>query len=124
MAVGADTSGVADLLNRCGGQTDQLTTKMIGEAALAGNRLAKRVYASAAGVLGWAVAQMITLVAPEIVVVGGGVSLVGEEIFFKPLRTAVEQQVFEQLRGATEIAPAALGESVVVHGALALAATT
>ena len=121
---GADTSGVADLLNRCGGQTDQLTTKMIGEAALAGNRLAKRVYASAAGVLGWAVAQMITLVAPEIVVVGGGVSLVGEEIFFKPLRTAVEQQVFEQLRGATEIAPAALGESVVVHGALALAATT
>ncbi len=119
----SDTSGVADLLNRCGGQSEQLTTKTIGEAALAGNRLAKRVYADAAGVLGWAVAQMITLIAPEIVVIGGGVSLVGEEIFFKPLRAAVEQQVFEQLRGATQIAPAALGESVVVHGALALAAT-
>jgi glucokinase len=121
---GTDAAGISDLLNRCGGLPELLTTKMIGEAALAGNRLAKRVYADAAGVLGWAVAQMITLIAPEIVVIGGGVSLVGEEIFFKPLRTAVEQQVFEQLLGATQITPAALGESVVVHGALALAATT
>lgn len=115
-------SSVTDLLGRCGGELDRLTTKVIGEAAMAGNRLAKRVYAEAAGVLGWAVAQVITLVAPEVVVIGGGVSLVGEEIFFKPLRAAVDQHVFEQLRGSAEIVPASLGESVVVHGALALAA--
>ncbi len=115
-------SAAADLMARCNGQTGQLTAKLIGEAALSGNRLAKRVYAEAAGVLGWAVGQTITLVAPEVVVIGGGVSLVGEEIFFKPLRAAVEQYTFEQLRGSARIVPACLGESVVVHGALALAA--
>jgi glucokinase len=115
-------SAVADLFGRCGGDVARLTTKMIGEAALAGNRLAKRAFADAAVVLGWAVAQVITLLAPEAVVIGGGVSLVGEEVFFKPLRAAVDQFVFEQLRGSAEIVPASLGERVVVHGALALAA--
>jgi glucokinase len=53
--------------------------------------------------------------------VGGGVSLVGEEIFFKPLREAVQQYVFPPLRDSFQVLPAELGESVVVHGALALA---
>ncbi len=115
-------TAVTDLLTRCGGQLDQLTTKLIGEAALSGNRLAKRGYAEAAGILGWAIGQMVTLIAPDVVVVGGGVSLVGEDVFFKPLRAAAEQFTFEQLRGSVQIVPASLGESVVVHGALALAA--
>jgi glucokinase len=57
-----------------------------------------------------------------VVVVGGGVSLAGEKVFFAPLRREVERYVFPPLLGAFEIVPAALGEEVVVHGALALAA--
>lgn len=113
---------LAELNTRCRGEWDQLTTKQIGEAAVQGNRLARRVYADASRVLGWAIGQMITLIAPEVVVVGGGVSLVGEDVFFQPLRAAAEQATFEQLRGSALILPASLGESVVVHGALALAA--
>ena len=67
---------------------------------------------------------MITLLAPEVVVVGGGVSLLGEELFFAPLRDAVRRYVFPPLAESYEIVPAALGEWVVVHGAIALAATT
>lgn len=110
-----------DLRSRCDGNFQQLTTKSIGEAAMAGNQLAKEQYASAMQVLGWGIAQLITLVAPEVVVVGGGVSLVGEEIFFAPLRAAVHQYVFPPLRESYRLVPAELGESVVVHGALALA---
>ncbi len=72
-------------------------------------------------VLGWAIAQVITLVAPEAVIVGGGVSLVGEQVFFAPLREAVRRYVFPPLAESYRLLPAALGESVVVHGALALA---
>ena len=98
-----------------------MTTKSIGEAAVAGNLLAREQYRKATQVLGWGIAQLITLVAPEVVVVGGGVSLVGEEVFFAPLRTAVQQYVFPPLRNAYRLVPAELGETVVVHGALALA---
>lgn len=112
---------VGDLLNRCQNQIESLTTKSIGEAALAGNQLARDEYVAATRVLGWAIAQVITIVAPEVVVVGGGVSLVGEEVFFAPLRNAVQQYAFPPLANSCRLLPAALGESVVVHGALALA---
>jgi glucokinase len=64
---------------------------------------------------------MITLLAPEVVVVGGGVSLSGEDLFFTPLRQYVRQYVFPPLFGSYEVVPAHLGEAVVLHGALALA---
>lgn len=115
-------SEVRDLLHRCKGSWEQLSAKEIGEAAFFGNGLARMVLNRATDVLGWAVAQMMTLIAPDIVVIGGGVSLLGEEIFFQPVRQAVYQYVFEPLRGSAEIVPAMLGESVVVHGATALAA--
>src|SRR5262249_4143057 len=53
--------------------------------------------------------------------IGGGVSLIGEELFFAPLRRRVAEGAFEAFAGLTDIVPAALGEEGVVHGALALA---
>lgn len=118
----ADEQFAADLLDRCQGQPEQLTTRMVAEAALRGNRLALDIFRHACQVFGWAVAQMITLLAPEVVVVGGGVSLVGEELFFIPLRREVDRYVFPPLRRSFRIVPAELGESVVLYGALAVAA--
>ena len=69
--------------------------------------------------LGWAIAQVITLLAVEAVIVGGGVSLAGEAIFFEPLRRYVRTYVFPPLRDSYEILAPRLGEEVVVHGALA-----
>lgn len=100
----------------------QLTTRDIGVAATAGHPLARAVYREAAVTLGWGIAQMITLLAPEKVVIGGGVSLVDDDIFLEPLRSAVHQYVFPALADSFTIVRAGLGESVVVHGALALAA--
>jgi glucokinase len=116
-----ETEYVADLMQRCGGDADQLTTKMVAQAAAEGNEVAREVLAHACQVLGWGIAQVITLVAPEVVVVGGGVSLIGEQFFFSSLRAEVARYVFPPLRDSYRIAPADLGESVVVHGALALA---
>ncbi len=64
---------------------------------------------------------MITLVAPQVVVIGGGVPLAGETVFFAPLRQQVARYVFPPLAHSYSIVPAALGEEVVVHGALAVA---
>jgi glucokinase len=71
--------------------------------------------------LAWGLCQVIALVCPRKIVVGGGVSLLGEQAFFQPLRREVERLVFRPFAGLTEIVPAALGEVVVLHGAIELA---
>jgi len=105
------------------GPTDNWNAKQLAEAAAAGNSIAHCAIATAIETLAWAIAQVITLIAPEIIVVGGGVSLMGEEQFFQPLRRVVDVYVFPPLLGSYKIVPAALGEEAVVHGAIALAAS-
>jgi glucokinase len=113
----------AALRSICNNELEQLTTVMIAELARSGNAMARRSIDQSCRVLGWAVAQVVTLLAPEIVVLGGGVSLIGEELFFVPLRRYARQYAFRPLADSFEIVPAQLGEKVVVYGALALAAT-
>jgi glucokinase len=112
----------ADLWERCDGRIEQLTAQMVAQAAGEGNELARDVLARACAALGWGIAQAITLTSPEVVVVGGGVSLMDESLFLGPLRDEVARYVFPPLADKYAILPAALGEAVVVHGALAAAA--
>jgi glucokinase len=116
-----DDPSTADLLARCGGQVEQLSGRMVMEAAADGNTAARGISSRAVATLGWAVAQMTTLMAPQVVVIGGGVSLAGEAMFFAPLRREVARYVFPPLAKSYAIVPAALGEEVVMHGALAVA---
>ncbi|MCA9069707.1 MAG: ROK family protein [Planctomycetaceae bacterium] len=116
------TEDMSELFAFCAGDVESLTTKQIVAFAEEGNPLALDVWQQAVKTLGWGIAQVITLLAPEVVVVGGGVSLSGEDLFFAPLRNAVREHVFPPLVGSYEILPATLGEQVVIHGALALAA--
>ncbi len=120
----ADERFAADLLERCNGHVERLSAALVAQAASDGNRLARDVFDHACRVFGWAVAQMITLLAPDVVVLGGGVSLVDEDLLLLPARNYVDQYVFPPLQETFEIIPAQLGEEVVVHGALALASAS
>ena len=111
------------LLAACDGNADDLTTKQIGIAAANGDSISIEAIHRATKTLGWAIAQVVTLLAPEVIVVGGGVSLIGDT-FFGPLREASEQYGFGALKTSYSIVPAALGEEVVIHGAIQLAAST
>jgi glucokinase len=113
---------VADLWERCGGKLDQLTAPRVAQAAQEGNEIAREVLGRACQALGWAIAQVITLVSPDVVVVGGGVSLMDESLFLAPVRTEVARYVFPPMADKYRIVPAKLGEQVVVHGALTAAA--
>ncbi len=108
-----------DLWRRCQGDPDRLTTRQVAEAASTGNRLAVGILERAAEVLGWAIAQSITLTAPERVVIGGGVSLIGES-FLDRVRQHISRFVFPPLANSCPLVPAELGELVVVYGAVEL----
>ena len=79
--------------------------------------------AQAARHYGVALANVMTLLNPDIVVIGGGVSLAGER-FFRPLRATVKRLVFPPFAGNAKIVPAGLGETVVVAGAALRARAT
>lgn len=111
----------ADLLERCQQVPEQLTAQMVAQAAAEGNEIAREVLGQACQTLGWAIAQVITLLAPQTIVLGGGVSLIGEQWFLSPVREEVARYVFPPLLDSYRIVPAELGELVVVHGAIALA---
>ncbi len=104
-----------------GGDPQKVTGHMVGLAAARGDERALDIIANARNALAHAIRQVIVLLCPKRVVIGGGVSLIGEELLFEPLRRVVAKEVFPPFGDLTDIVPAALGEEVVVHGALALA---
>jgi len=104
-----------------GGKPGNVTAQMVAQAAAEGASDAREVLQEVMGVLGKAICDVIALLCPRRVVFGGGVSLMGEELFFEPLRASVDVLAFRPFAGLTDIVPAALGEEVVVHGAIALA---
>lgn len=114
--------GSSQLLGFCDGDIQHLTGQMLATAAAAGNEIANQVLSTATQALGWAIAQMITLVAPDVVVVGGGVSMMPAQLFLEPLREAVDRFSFGPLKGACAVELPTLGEEVVVHGAILNAA--
>jgi glucokinase len=94
---------------------------VVAQAAEQGDSFARHVLNEAWDALAEAVCHVIALLCPGRILIGGGVSLMGEKLLFEPLRRLVAQRVFKPFAGCYDIAPAALGEEVVVHGALALA---
>lgn len=110
-----DDREAADLRTRAGAAP---STKGVAEAAAKGNALALEVIDRARRSLAWGLAQAITLLAPQAVVVGGGVTLMEERLFWRPLQDEVRGFVFPPLAGAFELRRPELGEEVVVHGAL------
>ena len=118
----AEGEFAAELLARCDGQIERLTCKMVLQAAGEGNVLAQDIFHHAVQTLGWALGQVITLLSPKVIVMGGGVPLAGEVLFFAPLREEIDRYVIPPLLNTFRIVPAELGEEVVVHGALAVAA--
>ncbi len=101
-------------------QYDTITGHTVVDVARRGDPIASSILADATNALAENICTVIKLLCPRRVIIGGGVSLIGDELFFEPIRRYVAERGMQALAGLTDIVPAALGEEVVVHGALAL----
>lgn len=110
------------LATRLGGREGGEARHLAG-ALSEGDVGAQAVLSELADNLGFALSHVVQLLHPEVVVVGGGLSLVGE-----PLRAAMAEalrrHVMEAFQPGPEVRLAGLGEDSVPVGALALAAQT
>ena len=92
----------------------------IEDAALAGDPLALQVVREAAGHLGVAISGLINLMNPARVIIGGGLTRLGE-ILLEPLRETVRSHTLVTSAAAAEIRASALGAraTAVLQRALA-----
>ncbi|OGB95957.1 MAG: hypothetical protein A2Z31_01695 [candidate division NC10 bacterium RBG_16_65_8] len=101
-------------------EVTKLTSADVARLAKDGDPVASEVWGEAVGYLGIGVAAVITILAPERVVIGGGVTNAGD-FLFEPLRQEVWRRLKLVPAESVPILPAALGPDVGILGAAAVA---
>ncbi|HEX7587586.1 MAG TPA: ROK family protein [Anaerolineae bacterium] len=114
----AEPGAGAKLRALVGNDLDSFTAELVARAANEGDDLSRVVIDAAARALGFGIGIAITLLNPQLVVVGGGVSKAGER-YWSELRAAARANTLPQIR--VDIVPAALGDDAPLWGAIALA---
>jgi len=95
---------------------NKITPKVIADAALAGDEIAKEIYEKAGTYIGIAVANIMVTIGPRKVVIGGGVAQAGS-LLFDPIRKTAYSRVHVMPKEQVEIVPAALGTFAGLIGA-------
>jgi glucokinase len=95
---------------------EPVTGESLGVAAAAGDELALRVLDESATMVAAWMGSMISLLDPDIIVVGGGISRIGEPLFAR-LRREVPARTINQFADQVPIVPAQLAGEVGILGA-------
>jgi glucokinase len=100
---------------------EPISTVEIGEAAKEGDPLAVDVLSEAGRLIGHHLANLAHAFNPELFILGGGVSSIGE-LFFNPIRQSLEEHVLDPVYLENlHVKPAALGDDAGLVGAMVLA---
>lgn len=113
--------GSEALVERCGGDPAQLTSRDIVEVAAAGDPLAAALVRDVGVWLGRGLASMSAILDPQRIVVGGGLAEVGDPVLGPAQATYADIQRRGH-RAVVDVALAQLGNDAGVIGAAALAA--
>jgi predicted NBD/HSP70 family sugar kinase len=89
----------------------------------ANDRGTLRAIEDAGTAVGTALATLVTLFNPELVVVGGDLAQAGE-LIFEPIRRAIRRYALPTVAEQVSVLPGALGEQAEVRGAAALVLAT
>jgi glucokinase len=92
----------------------------LGAALAAGDPLAASILDEHADALGFALSHVAHLLHPDIIVLGGGLTLLGEAVRAR-VAAVLPRHLMEALQPGPEVALAALGEDSIPVGALTLA---
>jgi len=116
VARGAPTL-IADL---AGGDPERVTAKLVAEAASQGDVEAQEVLAEAMHYLGIGMANLVNLFNPQLIVIGGGLTNIGE-MLFGPVQRAIDRRALPTLAQGVRVVRAELGDNAGVLGAAAVA---
>ncbi len=100
----------------------QIRSGALAEAIKQGDKIIEDILREAAAWLGSGIASAVNLLAPDVIVLGGGLVEAFPDLYRKECARAIEAEVMASFRDTYKIAVAELGDFAGVTGAAALAA--
>lgn len=113
---GIETGAETILVDMVNGRLEEITAATVYEATVQGDAYATEVMKDTAKFLGTALASIINILNPQMVVVAGGVTRAGDTLF-EPLRAEVRRRAFRSAQECCRILPAELPGTAGVVGA-------
>lgn len=108
------------LIEKSGHDLRYITPAMIAEAASEGDTISVETLQETGYYLGIAISNIINMLSPDKVIIGGGIAQAGD-LLFAPIRRTVEVNALHEMLKVCEILPAQLGDDAGVLGGAALA---
>ncbi len=100
----------------------KIRSRSLADSIKAGDKVVESIVRRAASFIGLAVANTVNLLAPDLVVLGGGLIEAMPKLFMDEVRTAAQDQVMDAFRTTFKVVTAELGDNAAITGAAALAA--
>lgn len=100
------------------GELQNITAKTISAAAQKGDVLALDIISRAATYLGVGMVNLVNILNPEMIIVGGGMAKMGD-MLLDPARQVVAERAFQLPASKVRIVPSELGDNAAVLGAAA-----
>jgi glucokinase len=98
------------------GRLEDIDARIVGIAADRGDPLACDIIAKAANYLGVGMVNLVNIFNPERIIVGGGMSHLGD-MLLEPARRVVRERAFQLAAQSVSIVPSQLGDNAGVIGA-------
>ncbi|MBP8130680.1 MAG: ROK family protein [Candidatus Hydrogenedentes bacterium] len=106
----------------CGTDIENMRSSAIAKAIENGEKMVEGVVRKAAYYVGIAVANLINILSPQAVVLGGGLVEAMTDLYLEEVNRGVKEHAMPFLRKGVRIVPAKLGDDAVVLGAAHLVA--
>jgi len=108
----------SSIIELADGGLESITAETVAMAARRGDRLAADIVREAANYLGVGLANLVNIFNPELIVIGGGLSKMGD-MLLKPARKVVKERAFKLPTRTVRIVRARLGSNAGIIGAAA-----
>ncbi len=105
-----------DLVERCGGELETITSKMVYESARSGDRLSRGIFQKMGMYLGVGLANLVNLLNVELLVIGGRVCE-AFDLFIDPARRELEERALGSMGKRVKVERARCGDDAGILGA-------
>jgi glucokinase len=112
------------LLSVAGTDLANIRSGVLADAIRAGDTVIERIVERAARLIGGAVGDVVNLLAPDVIVLGGGLVEAMPELFVEGVEQAARQRAAPPFVKTFKVVAAKLGDDSVVRGAAAWAEAT
>jgi glucokinase len=123
-AANAHRGEAPSLFELAGTDIASIRSGALASAIKAGDERVESIVRHAARELGIAIASVVNLLAPDVLVMGGGLMEAMPELILHEVRASVRKQAMKPFTRSLKVLPARLGDDATVLGAAALVADT